>query len=227
MIDTDIAKNLLLGSIHDLENKISLLSDDDYAAEIINVTCQYFIEKSDKYVNGANAMLYFQNNFSNLNQEVSVFISSIKKDYPYLLTPSNIQNLTQNICLNLGWNGMKDFLNDYFYKKHGKILDTSEEHYEFSSSFHKRLESDNCIEMSNVDRQISVTLSNDRKCIAVSITPSLTLKVGNLKYQNDNVYKYEGKDPDYLFEFHFDSFGDISFFALELLSRKLRIEYFE
>lgn len=228
MISTSIAKNLLLESLSDLEAKKSFLSPDDYAADIINVTCKYFIENERGIKSGPNAMMHFTTNYMNKSDDVKLFIESIKSDYPHLLTSQNIQNLVQNVCLNIGWDGMPGFLEDYFYKTHGISVANDTEHYEFISSSHKRYQYDALVSTSNVDRNISLMFSNNKKKMAVTITPTLSRKESHFDHQDGDSFFYKGiTDPDYVFEVHFDSYDDVDFFALELRSRNLRLEYFE
>ena len=227
MVSTKKAYNLLVESLSDLEERNGQLSPDDYAADIINVTCQYLIDNNYCYRNGVNAMDYFYENYINLRNDVESIISSISGVYPNIVTDQTVESMAQNVCLNIGWVGMPTFLKDYFYKKHGKTGNVASEFYEFSSSSHIRYENGRAVSKSNVDRQISLTFSNDRQHLLVTITPSLSPKEANLKSQLDSRLIYKGIDPEYKFEVVFDEFDDVCGFSVELIDRKIKLEYFE
>ena len=187
MVSTKKAYNLLVESLSDLEERNGQLSPDDYAADIINVTCQYLIDNNYCYRNGVNAMDYFYENYINLRNDVESIISSISGVYPNIVTDQTVESMAQNVCLNIGWVGMPTFLKDYFYKKHGKTGNVASEFYEFSSS----------------------------------------PKEANLESQLDSRLIYKGIDPEYKFEVVFDEFDDVCGFSVELIDRKIKLEYFE
>lgn len=217
-------KKMLLESLHDLKARRAFLSQDDIAADIINIICKYILSNETVQC-GPNAMYYFPSNYMNYKDIVEGFVSSIKSEYS--LSQSNIESLAQNVCLNLGWDGMPGFLDDYFSKNHGIVGNSNLEHFEYISSFHKRFEYGALTEQSEVDRLISLSFRENKTKMAVTITPSLTRKEARLVKRNGDVLIYEGTDPDYLFEIHFDSFDEVNFFALDLKPRHLRLEYYE
>lgn len=228
MVDVNVARNLLKDSLADLEKRFSSqMSPDDYAADIINVTCRYFLNKYNDISCGDNAMLYFNANYLRFKDEIGIFVGSIRNDYPIIITPQNIIGLTQNICLNIGWNEMPAFLDEYFYKKHGLSNDNLPRKYEYSSSSHIRFEGDTFIERSNVDRQISLSFSKDMKKMSVCIIPTLSLKQGILISQQIRTYIYRSIEEDYIFIVRFDNYEEVDYFSIELKSRHLKIEYSE
>ena len=227
MVSTQEAYNLLIDSISDLEKKNCYLSPDDYAADIINVTCQYFIDNKFNFRKGPVPMAFFSENYMKFRNDAENFIGSISGVYPRIVTAQNIRNMAQNVCLNIGWDGMPSFLNDYFYKKHGKNEESKSEHFEFASSLHERYENGILVSKSDVDRQISLTFTNDRRNMTVRITPSLSLKEARLENRFDSRLVYRGVDPDYRFEVVFNEWGDVGVFSLELKSRCLKLDYFE
>lgn len=119
MVDTNKARKLITSSLRALKAKNPNPLVDDYAADIINVTCKYFLENGYEVKSGPQhlAMSFFTENFMNLEDDVVDFISSAQDEYPNILTATNIKQLTQSVCLNLGWNGMYAFVLDYFSKK--------------------------------------------------------------------------------------------------------------
>ena len=227
MISTTEAKRLLCESIEDLKQRNAYLSQDDYAADIINVACRYFIKRGTGFTAGPNAMAYYFQNYPSMSADVSAFVGSIRDSYPSLINSATIESLTQNICLNLGWDGMPGFLDEYFYQKHGQRPSGNVERYNFISSYHKRYEYGTCTQTSSVDREVSLTFTENKNKMSVVITPSLSRKESRLQSKSGSTYTYIGNDPDYRFVVTFDSSDDISHFSLELIPRHLRLEYFE
>lgn len=225
MITKAEARVLVLKSLKDLELKNSNLSADEYAADVINVACKYILENPMLHPNvSPMPQLAFYDNYEQFSQIAKTFAASVENEYPFIA--SNTENLAQNICLNIGWDGMPGFLEDYFYKKHGNAV-VELNRLEFLSSFHKRYERGIFVEESQVDRNIEMTFSLDWEKMSISITPSLSRKEGVLcMRKRGNVLVYKA-NPSYQFEIHLDSYDEVTFFALEILDRGLRIEYYE
>lgn len=223
MINTTTAREQILLSIRDLEKRNLRLSVDDYAADIINVACRYFIQSTSIMKTSDSPMVYYSYNYRVMNNDVRLFVSSVKGYYPFL-NDTAVQSLTENICLNLGWNGMPGFLEDYFYKKHGQGS-TQCERIDFFSDNHTRYENNHYVNSSEVDRQISLVFTNNRRSLAVSITPSLSRKEASfLRKEGKDLY-YVGTDPDYSFVVRINENDEVELFILILKSKSLKIEY--
>ena len=126
------------------------------------------------------------------------------------------------------WDGLWNFLRDYFESKVGIKIDNEERKiYRFDSSVHNRYENDNLVMTSDVLRKVEINLSQDLKNAQFNISESLSNKEGNLISVKGNKYIYVGTDPDFMFEFLLDSFGNIELFSLTRTDRNLRIDYLE
>ena len=68
---------------------------------------------------------------------------------------------------------------------------------------------------------------DDNQELIVSIEPSLSPKKSHLISNSDNILKYKGYDPDYLFTVKLDDFDEVEQFTLEMPNRNLKIVYFE
>ncbi len=128
----------------------------------------------------------------------------------------------------LQWDGLWDFLANYFQNNLGISIDNVErEVVKFDSFRHIRYENNLFISESEVERKIAIIFSNNKKTCQVEISPTLSPKQANLHAVSGNTYSYIGTDPDYLFVIDFDQFDNIEKFSLILTNRNVRIDYFE
>lgn len=136
--------------------------------------------------------------------------------------------LFQAFALTCEWDGLWNFLRDYFETNLGISIDNeTRKIFRFDSSLHKRFENNVLITTSQTPRKISINLSEDLKNAQISISESLSNKEANLYRVIDNKYIYIGTDPDFMFEFILDDFNNIEKFSLTRTDRNLRIEYLE
>lgn len=133
-----------------------------------------------------------------------------------------------SFALTCEWDGLWNFLREYFVSKLGvKIDNDTRKILRLDSSIHQRFENDMLITSSKVPRKIVVDLSEDMKNAQFSISESLSNKEANLTSVIDEKYIYIGTDPDFMFEFELDSLGNIEKFSLTRTDRNLRIDYLE
>jgi hypothetical protein len=133
------------------------------------------------------------------------------------------------------WDGLWEFLQNYFISKLGWNIDENNLLIErFDSSSHTREEFGQFVSKSDVIRKVEIIFSENRKIMLVNIaTPDqgffegLSEKKAILEFENGHKKVYGGVDPDYKFTIVYDVFGTIEKFILELLPRHLRITYHE
>ena len=131
------------------------------------------------------------------------------------------------------WDGLWEFLQNYFISKLGWNIDENNLLIErFDSSSHTREEFGQFVSKSDVIRKVEIIFSENRKIMLVNIaTPDqgffegLSEKKAILEFENGHKKVYGGVDPDYKFTIVYDVFGTIEKFILELLPRHLRITY--
>lgn len=211
-MDIQKAKQILSQSITNLHSRRGQITIDDVAAEVINQAC-LFILKNDK-VNEA--------------YHYSVIFNDAAKELIPQYTEKYIANALIGIPMNVQWEGMWDFLRDYFQKNHGIQIDNIETTPAiFYSTKHKRYENGILISESEVERTINISFINDKKEIVVSIEPSLSPKKGYIINKAQNQMQFKGFDPDYLFTLTFDIFDEVETVVLEMPNRSLKIIYFE
>ena len=137
---------------------------------------------------------------------------------------SALMGIQQNVL----WDGMWEFLRDYFQKNHGiQIDDVETEPAIFYSNKHKRYENNSLVSESEVERTINLNFIDNKEVLVIGIAPSLSPKKSYKVERNGNSVKYKGDDPDYLFTVTYDDFDEVEQFVLEMPNRGLKIVYFE
>jgi len=211
-MDTQKAKQILSQSITNLQSRRGQITMADIEAEVINNACLAILKNKDI----ANSMIY-ANHFTEAASELISQYSEREAVSAMMGIPQNIQ-----------WEGMWDFLRDYFQKNHGIQIDNIETTQSiFYSTKHKRYENGVLTLESEVERTINISFINDKKEILVSIEPSLSPKRGYVINKSQNQIQFKGFDPDYLFTLTFDTFDEVETFVLEMPNRSLKIIYFE
>jgi hypothetical protein len=126
------------------------------------------------------------------------------------------------------WDGLWEFLQEFFSNKLGWSIDVEEVVSErFDSSSHTREEFGRFVSKSDVKRKVELLFKDDKRTVVVRISESLADKKAILESVNGNRKIYRGTDPDYRFTIVYDDFGTIEEFILDLLPRNLRITYHE
>lgn len=142
---------------------------------------------------------------------------------------------TPNLMMTLGgymatlqWDGLWDFLREYFLDKLGIAIDNVSMIGEsFNSSFHRRYENGHLTSEDYADRIVSIQFSDDKKECLLRISPTLSDKKAYLYSIEERQHIYNGTDPDYKFIIYYDRFGSIERFSLVRTDRDLRIDYYE
>jgi hypothetical protein len=126
------------------------------------------------------------------------------------------------------WDGLWNFLRDYFDSKLGIRIDDQERKVlRFDSSYHERYEAKKFISKSDVDRKVLINLSTDFKNAQISVSETLSNKEANLISKNENIYIYLGTDPDFMFKLYLDSYNNVEQFSIIRIDRNIEIIYFE
>lgn len=230
MISFEIALDRLRTSTDNLRKRRTVLTVPDIEREVINNACLLFLkmrrERGDK---DWNARCIYGNAIVSNSEAIpyaEAFARAAMILFPQQYGMPEANAAVLSVPMNVSWEGMWDFLKDYFQKYHGISIDNNRNQpCIFYSSCHKRYEHDVLITQSKVPRTINVQFINDRDEIIVSIEPTLSAKTGYLIEGNDNFLVYNGKDPDYRFTLTFDDFEEIETFVLEMPNRELKIIY--
>tara|TARA_B100002049_G_C16082144_1_gene377733 strand:- start:2110 stop:2745 length:636 start_codon:yes stop_codon:yes gene_type:complete len=211
-MNKESAKRLLAQSITNLQNRRGKITIADVEAEVINNACLSILKNKDTQ----NAITYAQ-----------IFTESAQELIPQYSERESMSALV-GIQQNILWDGMWDFLRDYFQKNHGIQIDEVEtEPAIFYSNKHKRYENNSLVSESEVERTINLNFMDNKEVLVIGIAPSLSPKKSYKLERNGNSVKYKGDDPDYLFTVIYDDFDEIEQFTLEMPNRGLKIVYFE
>jgi hypothetical protein len=215
-MNIDMAKQILAKSIINLEQRRGkgTIIVSDVEAEVINNACLYIL-KRQKEGKSFDSMFIAQT-FTNA-------ACSIIPQYQEQHAMIALMGIQQNVA----WEGMWNYLRDYFRKNHGIQIDSiTVAPKVFYSTSHERYENGILVNDGPADRTINLSFANANKELMVSIEPTLSPKSSVLFKQEEKKFIYIGTDPDYKFMVLFDAFDEIEKFILELPNRKIRIEYF-
>lgn len=226
------AKQILAKSITNLQKRRSNLTTADLETEIINNACLEILKKrKEKLEHSISIEDMLLNAFNSLDDTSSVsnaFTEAALDLFPNNYTEDLAIINSMGIEQNVAWDGMWDFLRDYFQKNHGFQIDNTEAASTiFYSTKHKRYENGAFTQESAVERTINISFINNKKEIIVSIEPSLSPKKGYEISKSKTQIQYKGYDEDYCFTIIFDKFDEVETFTLEMTNRKLKIVYFE
>jgi hypothetical protein len=214
-MNKDSAKIILAKSLENLHKRKGGITIENVDAEVINLAC-YEILKNRRTGKIVNESLIAEA-FTSAGQELI-------KEY----TSERATIGSFGILQNVEWEGMWDFLRNYFNKNHALSIDGIElENVTFYSTIHRRYEHNELVTESQAERVVNLVFTNNRKEVLISVEPTLSAKAANLTSTNSNISIYNGTDPDYRFTIEFDQFSEISQFTMELLPRELKIIYLE
>lgn len=230
-MDKSEAKQILTQSISNLHSRKGEIDNTDIEAEVINNACLVFLRKQKEIVDGTgnvhDQILAVAKSHLLLMPIAKSFTESALELFPDSYNTKHAVSATMGINTNVAWEGMWDYLRDYFEANHGIQIDEIQHTTSiFNSNLHKRYEAGRFISESEEKRRIQINFSDDND-ILVQIAPSLSPKKAFLLSEDDNLKIYKGFDPDYLFEVEFDEFEEIQKFVLKLPNRNLQIDYFE
>jgi hypothetical protein len=231
-MDKETAKQILAQSITNLNNRKGIVNSQDLQAEVINNACYYYLKNQKDKASKANSieasLLEILNATKELIPNSKAFTEAAMELFPNHYGMPEAINATMGIQQNVAWDGMWEFLIDYFQKNHGIQID--EGNYDtaiFNSTKHMRFENGELTSESAIERIIRLDFSKDKNEIIISIEQSLSPKKAYIKNIKFDKYIYEGADPDYVFNVFFGDFGEVIKFTLKMPNRNLKIVYFE
>ena len=231
-MDKETAKQILIQSVSNLQKRRGGITSEDLEAEVINNACLAIItkrkEKTSKAKDIQEMFLDILNSTKDIVPYSQSFTEAAMELFPQYYTVNEAIIATQGISTNVMWEGMWDFLRDYFQKNHGiKIDEVETVPLIFYSTKHRRYENENLVSESEVERTLNIRFIDDKDEVMVSIEPTLSPKKGYLVKREENYLQYQGYDSDYLFTIYFDSFDEVESFIMEMPGRRLKLIYLE
>ena len=226
------AKQILAQSISNLQERRGSVTSADLETEVINNACLIILKnQKDKMRQGKSIEDMFLGALNSTQDFIPItqaFTEGAMELFPQNYTEREAIVATMGIQQNVAWEGMWDFLRDYFQKNHGIQIDDVETiPLIFYSTKHERYENGNLASTSEVERTINLNFIENKEEIIVSVEPSLSPKKGYIVSKNEKQLIYKGYDPDYLFTVNLDSMEEVETFILEMPNRNLKIIYFE
>lgn len=230
-MEKDRAKKILTKSIANLHKYKGEVTNMDIEAEVINNACLIFLKGQKDSLNDTgnlqDQLLSILDSQTSLMPIATAFTQGAHELFPDSYSTKHAISATMGIQNNVAWEGMWDFLRDYFESNHGIQIDAIPQTTKvLDSNLHKRYEAGSFISESDAIRRVQINFINDEE-IMVEIADSLSPKKAYLESESGHVKIFKGYDPDYLFEVKFDEFEEIQEFVLKLPQRQLKIEYFE
>lgn len=231
-MDKERAKAILIQNISNLQKRRNQLFTEDLEAEVINSACLEVLKKRKEQTSqSSNIEGLFAAIITSTEDIVPIaksFTDAALELFPQNYTHREAIIALQGISNNVMWEGMWDYLRDYYQKNHGwSIDDVQTDNIIFYSSKHERIENGSLTSESQVARTININRIEDTDEIIVSIEPSLSPKKGFLKESEERMQIYNGYDPDFRFYIYYDEFGEIEKFILERTDRNLQLHYYE
>jgi hypothetical protein len=230
-MDKSEAKIVLSRSVSNLHSRRGSLTIEDIEAEVINNACLTFLKKRREISKSARNIEEIITGLINSTLDAmpiaKAYIDAAYELFPAYYSDREAASAIIGIQNNIEWEGMWDFLRDYFESNHGiKIDDIETNTTIFYSNRHERFENEILMSKVDVARAINVNFIENEE-IVIAIAPTLTPKKAYLVSDRNSIKTYKGFDPDYLFTVEFDEFDEIQKFILSMPNRNLRIEYFE
>ena len=208
------ALKTLSSSLFNLKERKGHLTLEQVETEVINLACLEILK----------------NKQNPRTQDTTQKFSNAAKNIFPRYTDAHATIAFLGVSQNVGWDGMWEFLKNYFMANHGFNIDGVDDSSEskiFYSTRHIRYEMNKEVANTPADRTIDLLFTDDRTIVLVNILPTLSAKKANIIERVNNNLVYVGADPDYKFTIIFDEIDEISKFILEMPNRNLRIEYFE
>lgn len=230
-MDKSDAKRILSSSISNLHSRRGQLTNADLETEVINNACLVFLKNQKNATKDANSIEDMFKGILDSTLDImptaKAFTDAACELFPDYYSEKEAVSALMGIQQNVAWEGMWDFLRDYFEANHGRKIDNIETNATiFYSNKHQRFENGIMASESEVERTININFIEENE-VVVGIAPSLSPKKAYLTSKNGNTKQFKGYDPDYLFTIAFDEFEEVDKFILEMPNRNLRIEYFE
>ena len=205
----DEAKKILTNSISNLHSYRGSITNQDIDAEVINNVCLIILRKRREKPNHKDSLGDLLTNLLAIENDIPILIKAFTDAaielFPDYFGVRNVLAVYLGVPNNLSWEGMWDFLADYFRSNHGVEINevTTSITKVFSSIRHERFENNILVSESEVDRVININFDNEDN-ILVSIAPSLSPKKAALKSESENKKTYIGFDTDYSFIIDFE-----------------------
>ncbi len=226
------ARQILTQSITNLEKRNNGITQGDIEAEVINNACLAIIKNQNEKIGRGNSIkeiiLGALNSTEDYYPIAKAFIHAAQELLPEYFTDEDAELAMLGIEQNLAWEGMWEFLIDYFQKHHGiTITDNESTPLFFFSARQEKYEFGILTSDTDSEKTVSIIFSNDYKEVVVDIESDLPVIKGYLINKENNRLKYRNKELNYVFTITFDDFEDVESFVVEMVDQNSEVIYFE
>ncbi len=226
------ARQILTQSITNLEKRNNGVTQGDIEAEVINNACLAIIKNQNEKIGNRNSIKEIILGALNSTQDyypiAKAFINAAKELLPEYFTDEDAELAMMGIEQNLAWEGMWEFLIDYFQKQHGiKITNNDSTPLFFFSARQKKYEFGILTSDTDAEKTVSIIFSNDYSEVVVDIESDLPVIKGYLLSKEKNQLKYRNDKLNYVFTITFDEYEDVESFVIDMVDQNSEVIYFE
>lgn len=226
------ARQILTQSITNFEKRNGSVTQGDLEAEVINNACLAIIKnQNEKIGNGISIkdlLVGALNSSDDYYPIANAFINAAKELLPEYFSEEEAIVVMTGIEQNIAWDGMWDFLEDYFQSKHGiKIDDSETSTLIFFSERQKKYEHGFLIEDAKNDKTIYLNFDSKMEKILVSIDPDLPENEAILISKGKKIFRYRNEENSHIFSINFDDFDEVESVVLDLPDQNTEIIYLE
>lgn len=224
------ARQVLTQSISNLEKRKGGVTQGDINAEVINNACLAIVKnQNEKISNGKSFrdMLVGALNSTQDFHTISMsFINAARELLPDYFEEEDARDVLIGIEQNLAWEGLWDFLTDYFRKNHGIIIEEGETvPLVFFCSRETRYEDGILVSDSEVDKTIYINFTSGKKKVIITIEPDYPPQKGIFYSREDKILKFRDHETDSLYTIVFDDYDEVE--SLTLVQENMEVVFME
>lgn len=226
------ARQILTQSITNLEKRKGGVTQGDLEAEVINNACLAIIKnQNDKIGKGTNIreiLVGALNSSEDYHKIANDFINAANDLLPEYFDKEEAEIVLTGIEQNLAWDGMWEFLVDYFEKNHGiKIEEDEPPPVIFFSDRQQKYEEGELISETEDEKTIYISFSQNKKEVKVKIDHELPTKKGILVSKDGLSYIYKNEKLNYTFTIQYDDYEEVASLTINFEDEDLEVIYLE
>lgn len=231
-MDIDKARQILTHSITNLEKRKGAITQGDLEAEIINHACLAILKNQNEKLDSGNSIkdiLLGALNSTQENESIAhSFIDAAKELLPEYISDEEIEMVMTGIEQNLQWDGIWNFLVDYFRENHDIQIDYAESiPLIFFSERQETFEDGILQATSEKGVTIFLNFNEGHRYLLVKIDPDLPRQKGVLTSREENSFNYKSLNKHYSFTVIYDEYDEVAEFIFEDIGRQTEIHYYE
>ena len=231
-MNTERARQILTHSITNLEKRKGGITRGDLEAEIINHACLAILKNQNEKTDNGNSIkdiLLGALNSTQENESIAhSFINAAKELLPEYISDEEAEVVMTGIEQNLNWDGIYNFLVDYFRENHGIHIDVNESIPLIF--FSERQETyENGVLLAQSEREITIFINFDKghRYLLVKIDPDLPRQKGILTSREEKTLIYRSLNKHYNFTVIYDEYDEVKEFIFEDIDRQNKTHYSE